>query len=561
MRNLFLTLAAVLCVQLSFSQVKNIEYSAPFEEPEKGWYKIMQLTNGNTFFFNFNNEKGIEITVYKPDRKIGGKKVLSSSLWDPKNMKNSTIEGIYEIAGQPVIFLHQLNSRVPELYRIQLNPDNGAITQQKKLGELPKYGMMAGYAMAFGGVDQEDFIVEKDPYSDAYAIVHYNSFAKESSKRIELVHYAVENGEHKEINRSYYDAQDFKYTNYIGMVVNGDKQVHLAAYGYNTSGSGGKDSRVIISRIRKGESAFTNLNLEFTDDFKETEGLMNYNPQTGMIQMLTLTLVQGDKKRNIMTGMSSGTNYYMVLISYIDPESLQIIRKTLLPMEDVENYVKSKNIDKKGFAGMPVDMILNNDNTSTILMEEKSEIISKSTTIEIPFGNIAVVTLDGTGKDIEAYAIQKCQDGKSGQQMENMYLAKRGKGMWSYRKRAGLSMNAPLDNRAFYSFGYVNTSSDNKYIIFNDNRENYQDGAPKRQKDNSVLCAGAVSDAVTVFRKVNNKGMESGYLFGRNANDDQTSFANVESAHFRKETGVYATLMVKRVKREKKAYISWVTLE
>ncbi|HEY9176422.1 MAG TPA: hypothetical protein VIN07_01965, partial [Flavipsychrobacter sp.] len=81
MRNLVLTLAAMLCVQLSFSQVKNIEYSAPFEEPEKGWYKVMQLTNGNTFFFNFNNEKGIEITVYKPDRKIGGRKVLSSSLW------------------------------------------------------------------------------------------------------------------------------------------------------------------------------------------------------------------------------------------------------------------------------------------------------------------------------------------------------------------------------------------------------------------------------------------------------------------------------------------------
>src|SRR5690606_33676843 len=153
---------------------------------------------------------------------------------------------------------------------------------------------------------------EKDPYSDAYAVVHYNSFAKESDKRIELVHYAVENGEHVEINRSYYDAQDFKFTNYIGMVVNGDKQVHLAAYGYNTQASGGKDSRVIISRIRRGETKFTTLNLEFTDDFKETEGLMNYNPETGMIQMLTLTLVKGGNRTNIMTGMSSSTSYYMV---------------------------------------------------------------------------------------------------------------------------------------------------------------------------------------------------------------------------------------------------------
>src|SRR5690606_41015523 len=101
----------------------------------------------------------------------------------------------------------------------------------------------------------------------------------------------------------------------------------------------------------------------------------------------------------------------------------------------------------------------------------------------------------------------------------------------------------------------------NKYFIFNDHSDNYENGQPKRRKDISVWCAGAVSDAVTVFRKVNNRGMESGFLFGRNANDDETSFANVESAHYRKDTGVYACLMVKRVKREKKAYISWITLE
>src|SRR5688500_7271254 len=98
------------------------------------------------------------------------------------------------------------------------------------------------------------------------------------------------------------------------MTVNSDKAVHLAAYGYNTESSGGKDSRVIISRIRKGESTFTNVNLEFTDDFKETEGLMNYNPETGMIQMLTLTLLKTKGKNNMFSNTSKTISYYMAMI-------------------------------------------------------------------------------------------------------------------------------------------------------------------------------------------------------------------------------------------------------
>lgn len=561
MKRLLLTLFTAFIAANGYSQVKNVVYSTPFDEPEKGWYKVMQLSNGYTFYFNFNNENGVEVNIYKPDRKAGGRKVLTSTVWDPKNMKNSTMEGIYEIAGQPVIFLQQLNDRKPELFRIQLNPENGAIVKQQKIGELPKYSLMSGYAMAFGSVDAEDFIVEKDPYSDAYAVVHYNSFSKESDKRIELVHYTVENGEHVEINRSYYDAQNFKYTTYIGMTIHGDKSVHMAAYGYNTGASGGKDSRVIISRIRRSEKEFTNKNLEFTDDFKETEGLMNYNPETGMIQMLTLTLLKSNGKMNPIMSSTKSVSYYMALMSYIDPESLQIVKKVLLPADGLNNYITSKGINKDGFNGMPVNMILNNDNTSTILLEEKQEYTnSRSPTAEITLANAGIITLDNQGNDVGAYAIQKNQHA-TGQPMENMYLAKRGKGMWSYRKRTGASLYTPLDNRSFYSYDYINTANNNTYIIFNDNRDNYENGQPKVNKNKTVNEIKAVSESVAVYRKVNNNNIEPGYLFGLNTNDEQTAFCNVESAHFRKETGVYAALMVKRVKREKKAYIAWITLE
>lgn len=550
MKTLVLTLITLFSVQFCFSQVKKVEYSTPFEEPVKGSYKVLQLTNGYTFFFNFNNEDGIALTVYKPDRKLASRKVLSTTKWEPKEMKNATMEGMYEIGGQPVIFLHFLIDREPILYRIQLHSENGSIAKLEEIGRLPKYKLLSGYAMAFGDIDPVDFMVEKDPYSDAYAVVHYNSFAKESDKRLELVHYVVENGEHKEITRSFYDAQNFKYTKYIGMTVHGNKSVNMAAYGYNTEAfSNDRDSRVIISRIRKGETQFTNKNLEFTEDFKDTEGLMNYNPETGIIQMLTLTLLK----------TKGGANYYLPLVSFIDPESLQIIKKIVLPMDGLNSYIKVKKVGDDEFTHLPVNIILNTNNTTTILLEEKQEEAINSSSTKVVFGRIGVITLDNSGKDIDAYALMKGQIA-TGHSTAMFYHAKRGKGLWSYTTHRGLTMYTPDDNRSYYSFDYISTTSNNIYIIYNDNRNNFKGGVAIADNDMEIIKP--VSESVAIYRKViNSTKIESGYLYGRNASDDQTAFCNVESAHFRKDTGVYASLMVKRNKKEKKAYISWVTLE
>lgn len=549
MKNLILTLLVLLSIQNAFSQVKNIEYSTPFTEPEKGWYKVMQLSNGNTFFFDFNND-GVSVTVYKPDRKLAARKNLTSSLWNPKDMKNSTMEGIYEINGEPVIFLQQLNSRQPTLYRIQLNPDNGSISQQQEIGRLPKYKLMSGYALALGGVDPEDFVVEKDPQSDAYAVMHYNSFAHESDKRIELVHYTIKNGKHIEINRAFYGSQGFKYTNYIGMCVTADKSIHMAAYGYNTKASGGEDSRVIISRVSPGEKSFTHKNIEFTDDFKETDGLMVFNPYTNIIQLFTLTYVKKEKQ----------INYLLPYVSYIDPQTLQVLKKVTLPIDGMMAYMKSKSMTEDDeYRGTPVNMLINSDHSTTFLLEDKTEMSINSSSTAIGFGNIGVVKLDHSGKETESFGIMKKQVA-TGHPTELFYHAKRGKGLWSYVTRRGTTMYTPEDNRSFYSYDYINTSTNNTYIIYNDHRDNYIPNKPiNRSQDLNIIKR--VSESIATFKKIQSSKIDTDYLFGKPANDNVTAFCNVESAHFRKETGVYASLMVKRNGREKKAYISWVTFE
>lgn len=548
MKNLLVTLIVLLNTQLLYGQVKDIEYSVPFTEPENGWYKVFQMSNGNTFFLVFDDKNGVTVSVYRPDRTLASRRKLTSKLWSPNDMKKSTLEGIYEINGELVIFIQQLIKRVPILYRIHLNPENGSIAKQKEIGRLPKYGMMAGYAMAFGGVDLEDFIVEKDPYSNAYAVIHYNSFAKDPNERIELVHYAIDNDTHIEVSRSFYNAQSFKYTNYIGMCVNSDKSVHLATYGYNTEAYGGKDSRVITARLDKGAEFIYKQN-EFSDDFKKTEGLMNYNPETGMIQLLTLTLLEA----------KNGIGYYMALVNYIDPQSLQVLKKAEIPLAGLNAYIKSKGMGEEGFNGMPINMILNRDNTTTVLVEEKRESDINSSSTEVRLGKIGVIRLDNTGKEMDAYCIMKDQIA-TGHHMENMYQAKRGKGLWSYRTHRGAALYTPSDNRPFYSYDYINTNNNNTYVIFNDNRENYKAEEPVSDyKD--IKPIKTVSESIAVYRKVLNSKVESGYVYRKPVDDNSASFCNLESSHFKKDTGVYASLMVKRNNRSKKAYISWVTFE
>ncbi len=555
MRNLVLTLAAMLCVQLSFSQVKNIEYSAPFEEPLKGWYKVMQLKNGNTFYFTFNNE-GVTVTVYKPDRKLAARKVLAGKIWDAKDMKNSIMEGIYEIDGKPVIFLQQEEKKRPVLFRIQLNPENGSISDEAEIGRMEKgYSGMANYMLQdYAKVPPQDFVVEKDPYSESYAVMAYDTHADDKENRVVVSHYTVEGGKHTLVNKKPYHF-DSKFILYIGMCVNGSESVNIAFYEYNRANAFGyesdkyKDSRVLLSKLGENDNEFTNAVLPFDEEMQRTHGLMVYNPFTQMIQLLTITLLES----------KGGVAYYMGLVSYIDPNTLQLLKKVTIPADMLNNNLKSKFNVKNDFRGLPINMLLNNDNSTTLLAEETSEFAINSSSTSIDFRNLGVITMDATGTDVDAFGMIKHQVA-TGHPMDFFYYAKKGKGLWSYVTRRGMTMYTPDDNRSFYSFDYVNTAANNKYIIFNDSRDNYK-GTERVTNIKELKPIKYVTESIAMIHKMTYNKIESNYLYGKPANDNSGTICNVESSHFVKETGVYAALMIKRNGKEKKAYISWVTLE
>ncbi len=547
-KTLFVLLSIFIAGTSLLAQNVNIEKSVAFDEPEYGWNKLLQLKNGNTFYFHASKKDGIEVTVYNSQRKQIASKSIESKLWDDSKMRLSKICGLYEINGEPVIFLMQGDGRVPTLYRMRLNGANAAVVKEDELGSLPKVNLFAGYAEKFGHVEDGNIIVEKDPQSDCYAVIYFNSFAHESNERIKVIHY---DGTHKAISTAFYESPNgaFKYLSYIGSVVDGNKRVYVATYGHNGK-SDDELSRVIVSKLNAGETSFTHKLLDFSEDFKETKSVMSFDRKNNRIQLMTLSLT---KKKGGFGGKV--TSYYLSLISYLDPESLALYAVKPLVGQLVNEY-GVKNIDKDyEYSGVPQQMVINKDNTTTVLSESMRTETTYHNGVAVSqktfLGSIGISELNDTGAEIRGYAISKKQQAEG--EFPQLYISERSKGVFTYpHTHSFTSMNT----NQFMSFDYVNAPN-GRYVIFNDLPGNFE----KTEEQAKRKTVAYVSATNTVCYKLNNGTMDKFYLFGNPDEKGNSTFSYIQSSDYNTDVNTYATMIVEKDGRDKQAKIAWITFK
>ncbi|MCD6011026.1 MAG: hypothetical protein K0Q79_888 [Flavipsychrobacter sp.] len=545
MKKILLALIAVLAtIPALFGQQFKIEKSLPFEEPEYGWNRVIQLRNGNTFFFHTTKKEGINVVVYNKDRKVIGKRTLVSKKWDAEKMKTAQFKGFYEINGEPVIFVSQPDGREPVLYRMRLNPTTGFIAKEDEIGRMPKVSLFAGYAVAFGGVDPFDFFVEKDAESDHYAVITYNSLAPNTDERIKVQYY---DATHKKIGEAYYRSPGgaFKYLQYLGAVVDGNKRMYVTSYAYNEARGGSATPKLIVSRLNVGDTSFTHSVLELTEEFEEAKAIMQYNRNNNKLQLLTLTL---DKKKGGFNGKT--TSYYSVAINYIDPETLKLVLSKPVSGQKITAY-GVEHIDKKfEYSGMPQHMIINKDKTTTILFEESSETTYRSL-VRTQLGSIGISELSDFSTELRGYAISKRQQAEDA--FPKLYIWRRSKGMFQFSQHIEIG---DVNVNQYLSYDYVN-SDKGRFVIFNDLPGN----AEKGEEDEKRKIVARVSETNTICYKLNEGRMDKFYLFGDPTGKDASTFCDIACSDFNKETNTYATIIVERNGREKKAKVAWVTFE
>lgn len=535
---LFLLIALLSCAPCAVAQPE-VSLSEPFEEPGSGLKKLLQLSNGNTVMFQINTQ--LDVTVYNSEHKQAAKQTIKGKPWLIKNMFESTINGVYEINGEPVIFATRYVDRSYDLYRLRFDPADGKLLEEKIIGKTERYKRGAAYALTTNKVTPNGFFIEKDRFSDNYAVIEYNGMTEDPAKQLKLTHYS---GTHSVISEGYYgNPGKFKYSKYIAMLVN-DKYVIITSYGYNTEQSGEKDSRVIVSRLRAGEKEFSHELVAFTDDFKETNGLLEYNPVNGKIQLLTSTFVEDTKAKR-----GKKTIYYSPVLSYIDPESLNVTSVKPLEFKTATEYAKRHAMPDE-FRGTLQNMLITGDG-HTLLTTEATMVneftngseYSSNTKID----DIGICELDESGNELQSTVVHKSQYVED--LIDDFNQSKKMKGMWG----AALAKYSQRIGNDFYSFDIINTET-GLYILYNDLPENFVKG-----NNQKLELMSEVSLSNTVCHTLG-KDPKKYFLFGSPDKGNNT-FSYIQSSHFRKSNNTYATIIIERKGRKKMSRVAWLTFK
>lgn len=507
MKRIFQLIAVFL---LSFSSLFGqeffVEKSMPFDEPTSDWFTLLQLKNGTTFFVQ-KNDDGIDMAVYDKARKLVAKKVLKSTHWEVD--KETHIRAIYEINGELVMFLMVHEDRTPVLYRIRLNPNNGMVVNDEEVGrlqEMPK---------SWIGTKMYNISVVKDRESDCYAVIFFG-FNRDQTSSLKVCHF---DGMHKKINEADYNTKDEAYKSkvYNNAVVDGDKNVYLVIAGYTKIWAMTGDCNLIISKLSKGNHSFKDKLLETSNPFKDFSTSFFYNNKSKKLQLKVTTLAdQAHKSLGSVT-----VNYYQTILYCINNDNLSVLSSKSLSGEKVEAYAKKHINEDYTYSGVPSGVVLNDDNTLSVLMEKKESFNGK-----ISLGPIGISVVSDDGTELGGYVISKKQELYSG-----------------------------FDNHKFMSFDYVNARTGN-YVIFND----YVSNTNKEEQDDKRKKMKSASVSSAVCYKLGVDSISKAFLFG-DPEKSSSAFCYTRGNDYNKDLNTFATIMVEREGQNKQARIAWVNFD
>ncbi|QEC69987.1 hypothetical protein FRZ67_22795 [Panacibacter ginsenosidivorans] len=392
MKKQVLVIFSFLLCSVLHAQFTTIAETSVFKEAEDGLAKLMQLKNGNTFFMLIDDKKEIELHIYDAAHK---EKVSTTVKPDIGKAKRATINDIFEMNGDVVIFIMSVDDREPSLIRIIMDGNTGTIKKQEELFNIGRVSLGKAYGMALANLEEPGFDVIKDPTYDVYTVVIFNTLESDRNKRIQLVMYG---SDHKELSRAYVKSpgEKYKYMTY-GSVMMRDGKLIMLARGYNTKASGDpNETAVLLTTLNKGDTTVTQKQLQFAKNVNLGRTLMNYNPITKDIMVI------GVEREN-----KSG---YTAYLYFLDPETGKVKKSQDLFPKEV--YATSAELfgNKNAFSGMPVMFSAYDDGSFSVVFEEQTTITrsgSNYVSTSYQYGNLAVSLFDKDGKETSSYLIPK----------------------------------------------------------------------------------------------------------------------------------------------------------
>lgn len=368
------------------AQVSDLEESQSIGELEDGAIKLVSLKNGNTAFFHFQNKKFV-FKLFDTQRKL---------ILERENAfaNKGSVKIVWETDNDIVLFLSGTKnlsmSKVSTfLYRVHVDATTGVIEKEHEVGHLIPYGYKDEIALQSGYLSSPAYFIKKDPGSNTYAVAAFDSFESDRNKRLKIIHFS---SDHQIVNQGYFQSKndDFKYINYIDMLVLGDSKVIVAADAYNTGDN--KKHYLCLGSLEKGTTFFKQKVIESANK-NFSEGCLAL--EKGNINVIFFGTDLGRDQRGVLHASSE--------ITVFDPTTLDLVfNKSITPPLEKET--------QQIFSGIPLQFAVNDDGTYSLVYRDvrvnefyKSQ---RNPQIDTYLESIYVQVLDNRFIETESYAIQ-----------------------------------------------------------------------------------------------------------------------------------------------------------
>lgn len=531
-------LGALLFSTLAFAQVPVVTLGPDFGEPGDGWDKLMQLKNGNTFYLHFSKKEGLSVSVYNAAHELTVTDTLHTQQWNSSDLESTEIDGIYEINGQPVIFLQQLVKYNPVLYRLVLDAETGKLVREDKLGELPSIQHRSVFVE--DNLASHDIYVEKDPNSDYYAVALFSGAAIQKNdsihERIQILHFSPT---HDIINKGWFYVADtsYNYFSYISMAVAGKAQVYLGTVAFNAKrAEGDAGPKVLFSMLSADSATFAHHVLDYTAGAGNVGGYIQAAPAVGQVRMVLY--IPAKQKEG-----GSG-----IIMNTFQAATGKLKKHVQLAFPELARNVEVNLGYKDPYKGTPQRLLLNEDGSSTLLMENLSffkQGNSQINKLHTNLGDIGIALLDTIGRENTTMAVSKYQVITG--ICEPFQLQRRTKSEWMFRNKI-----AALNTNTWLSYDYI-PRPDVSFVLFNDYLQYLDTGGSDKVRKPLKFA----TDANFVCYRFYKGKMERMFLFG--VPEVTKGYAcMMGAADYDAQSGVYATVLISRKGLDKKANIAWI---
>ena len=537
MKSTFLIFLISLLSFLSVSaQRTDLIYSAEkLPEKETSKYKLEILTNGNTANIGLNESVGFFCTLYDANKKTIAHTIVPTTF----QVETVIMKSVFEINNEVVVFIVSSNKNAPVLSRYIFDGSTGKLKKEDVIliKVAWKTVMMVSEA-EINYIIPSEFFIQKDPNSNYYAISYFDFQAPDINKRIEVIHFSPT---HEIITRAYFTNPESNYLklHYVTMYVNGPKSVILSSFLYNTKLDKGKEEAACfyLSELKAGATNFKSVKAVETDYYHRAEAIFVFNGVTNKILLLSTIYSKGEK------GKIGG---YNVISQTLNLETLALTELINLHSEKLDAAYMAANSTKEHYKGFPQHYCINSKGNAVILSEYIS-LIGGYTLAQ----KIGINCLTPEGQDIYGTTLH--------------YMNSQGTKAISFMYTKGLNGQYTYSNY-FDEFqdtyvGLVSGKS-NSYLFLNNTVERF------KMLENNVTptFATAISSNKPKFTSfiytLNDVGIASKeYIFGKPVSEDVTKYCRFNTADYDPATGLYAVIVVDKIKGKKTISVLWMNLK